>query len=203
MLTIQKQPHNSVWIRADSQEELSLSFMRFQEYYESVNPDFKNKIFTVGQLRAWYSLTYGGDTYHKDWIGFNFPSKVLEPFKKGLFDPLTEYETNLLEFFRYRHDNFYIIGAQDQATLRHELSHALYSTNDQYARTVNSILDNNKKKMKKVRQFILDKGYNHDVLNDELQAYITDNEDKFIVENTPPEVFRKINSLYQKHKHGT
>lgn len=202
MLTVKQQPHNSVWVRADSQEELSLSFMRFQEHYESINPDFRGKIFTVGQLRSWYSITYGADTYHKDWIGFNFPSSVLLPFQQGLFDPLTSYETNLLDFFRYRHDSFYIIGAQDQATLRHELSHALYATNKSYRTKIDSILDNNKSSMKKVRQYVLEKGYNTEVLNDELQAYITDNEDEFVIKNTPQIIIKKINSLYRKYNNG-
>ena len=34
-LKIKKKPFNSVWICADSQEELGNTFMRFQEYYES------------------------------------------------------------------------------------------------------------------------------------------------------------------------
>ena len=200
MLSLKQQPHNSVWIKADSQEELGLSFMRFQEHYESLNPDFRHKVFTVGQLRAWYSSKYGADTYHKDWVGFNFPSKVLIPFKQGLFDPLTPEEQNLLEFFKYRHDNFYIIGAQDQATLRHELAHALYSTNSKYAQAVNKLCDSNKSKMKKVRQFILNKGYHLEHLNDELQAYITDKEDPFIMNNTPIDIVNKLVSLYERYK---
>ena len=199
MLVLKQQPHNSVWIKADSQEELGLSFMRFQEHYESINPEFKNKIFTIGQLRAWYSSTYGADTYHKDWVGFNFPSKILIPFKQGLFDPLTNEEQNLLEFFKYRHDDFYIIGAQDQATLRHELAHALYSTNNQYYKAVNKLFDSNKTSMKKVRQFIFDKGYHLQHLNDELQAYITDKEDPFIMSNTPKNVITKLMLLYERY----
>jgi hypothetical protein len=61
MLTIKKQPFNSVWIKASSQKELGNTFIRFQEHYESPNPDFRNKIFTLGQARQWYSITYGGD----------------------------------------------------------------------------------------------------------------------------------------------
>ncbi|MEB3209634.1 MAG: hypothetical protein VKK63_12075, partial [Synechococcus sp.] len=86
-LKVKKQPFNSVWISADSQEELGNTFIRFQEHYES--PKFKEQIFTVGQVRSWYSSTYGANTYEKDWSGYNFPSTVLKPFRDGLFDPLT------------------------------------------------------------------------------------------------------------------
>lgn len=199
MLKIKSQPHNSVWISADSQAELGLTFMRFQEHYESPNPDFKNKIFTSGQLKAWYSSTYGGDTYHHDWQGFNFPSSVLVPFKQGLFDPLTPEEQELLSFFRYRHDKFYIIGANDKAVLRHELAHALYSNDIQYAKKINELCTKFKKALTKTRKYILDKGYHEDVLNDEIQAYVTDNDDEFIIKNTSPIIIKNINKIYQKH----
>ena len=113
MINCKKQPYNSVWVWADSQEELGLTFMCFQEYYESTNPAFKNNIFTLGQLKRWYSETYGANNYQTTWVGFNFPSKVLIPFKEGLFDPLITEEKRLLDLFKYRSDDFYIIGAQN------------------------------------------------------------------------------------------
>lgn len=198
MLRYKAQKYNSVWIWADSQSELGNTFIRFQEYYESPNPDFKGKIFTCGQIRSWYSETYGVDSYHHDWSGFNFPSSVLLPFKKGLFDPLTDEEKCLLDFFKYRHDNFYIIGAQNNSVLRHELAHALYSYDQKYANQINYILDANKTKMKRVRKYILDKGYHKDVINDELQAYITDNDDEFIIKHTDKKIISQINKIYQK-----
>jgi hypothetical protein len=199
MLKFKVQPYNSVWISADSQEELGRTFIRFQEFYESPNPDFKNNIFTLGMVRNWYSIKYGGDTYEKDWTGFNFPSKVLIPFKQGLFDPLTSEEIQVLDYFKYRHDNFYIIGAQDNATLRHELAHALYLYDPIYGRKIDEICTINKKEMSIVRKYIIDKGYAEDVVNDELQAYITDNDDPFIIKNTPEHILKKINKLYTKH----
>ena len=198
MLKYKQQKYNSVWVWADSQSELGNAFMRFQEYYESPNLDFKNKIFTCGQVRAWYSETYGADSYHHDWSGFNFPSTVLVPFKQGLFDPLTQEEQWLLELFKYRHDNFYIIGAQTYAVLRHELAHALYSHDKKYAAQINAILDKNKSKIKATRKYILDKGYHEDVINDELQAYITDNDDEFIIKYTDKNIISQINRVYQK-----
>jgi len=200
MLKIKQQPYNSVWISADSQAELGSAFLRFQEFYESPNPDFKDKIFTVGQVRAWYSIKYGGDTYHHDWTGFNFPSKVLIPFKRGFFDPLTTQEQELLEFFKYRHDDFYIIGAQDKAVLRHELAHALYLYSSKYNSEVNKLCRKFSKQLEKTKKYIFEKGYSSDVLNDELQAYITDNEDEFIINNTPSTVIKEFNNLYERHK---
>lgn len=199
MIHCKKQPYNSVWVYADSQEELGLTFMRFQEHYESDNPKFRGNIFTLGQLKHWYSETYGANNYHTTWIGFNFPSKVLVPFKQGLFDPLTIEEQRLLELFRYRQDNFYIIGAQNNSVLRHELAHALYASNIKYKTEIDVFLKKNQKKLKKINFYILSKGYCKDVLNDEIQAYITDNDDNELINITCPSIITGINKIYQKY----
>lgn len=200
MLKVRKQKYNSVWIQADSQEELNITFMRFTEYYESPNEKFRNKIFTIGQLKNWYSIEYGADTYHRDWIGFNMPSRVLIPFNQGLFDPLTKEEQNLINLFRYRNDNFYIIGAQNNSVLRHELAHALYSYDERYKTAIDSYIFKNKSSLKKISKYILDKGYYKDVLNDEIQAYITDNEDPYIIQNVKQNIINDINLLYKKYR---
>jgi hypothetical protein len=199
MLKIKQQPYNSVWVSADSQAELGLTFMRFQEYYESANPKFRNNIFTLGQLRHWYSETYGANDYHTTWIGFNLPSKVLIPFKNGLFDPLTSEENVLLDLFKYRQDDFYIIGAQNSSTLRHELSHALYASSKEYRQEINLFISKNKNKMTKVNKMLLNKGYCKEVLNDEIQAYITDNDDTEIINNTCATIISGINKIYNKY----
>jgi hypothetical protein len=199
MLYVTKQPYNSVWVKADSQDELGLTFMRFQEHYESANPEFRNKIFTLGQLRYWYSENYGSNCYHIHWIGFNFPSSVLTTFKEGLFDPLTKEENNLLELLRYRKDNFYIIGAQNNSILRHELAHALYASDTKYRTEIDSFISKNKNKLKAVSEYILAKGYCDDVLNDEIQAYITDNDDNELINITCPKIIASINQIYNKY----
>lgn len=199
MLQCKKQPYNSVWIWADSQNELGLTFMRFQEHYESANRKFRNNIFTVGQLRNWYSETYGSNSYHTHWVGFNFPSRVLKPFKDGLFDPLTDEEQGLLHLLRYRNDEFYIIGAQTGGILRHELSHALYASNPKYKEEIDTFLNKNKKQLVKTNKYILDKGYCKDVLYDEIQAYITDNDDNDLINITCPSIIAGVNKIFNKY----
>lgn len=200
MLHCKKQPYNSVWISADTQNELGETFIRFQEYYESSNADFKGKIFTLGAIKHWYSIEYGGDLYSDLWVGFNFPSIILKPFKEGLFDPLTENEKNLLDLLRYRNDKFYIIGAQNKSTLRHELCHALYDSNTEYRSKIDSYIKKYEKQFRKIKKYILEKGYTYQVINDEIQAYITDNDDSFILNNLDPVLISGINKIYQQYK---
>ena len=119
---------------------------------------------------------------------------------EGLFDPLTSEELNLLNLFKYRNDNFYIIGAQNNSVLRHELAHALYSHNESYRKKIDSYIKQNTKYLYKISKYILEKGYCKDVLNDELQAYITDNDDDFIIKNTPERIINTVNSIYRRHK---
>ena len=192
---------NTVLLQTDSQESLCKTFIRFQEFYES--PKFKNTIFTLGQLKHWYSITYGADTYHRDWEGFNFPSYVLKPFINGLFDPLTKEENELISLFRYRNDDFYIIGANDESTIRHELSHALYAYSKSYRKNIDIVCQKYDKKLNKIKKYLLDKGYCIDVLNDEIQAYTTDNDDDFIKENLDPTIVHKINKLYNSYYNET
>lgn len=199
-LTIKKQPYNSVWISADSQKELGETFIRFQEYYESNNEQFKNKIFTIGQLKQWYSETYGYDGYAEHWSGFNLPSVALKPFRSGLFDPLTGYEQNLLDSLKYRQDDFYIIGAQNKSVLRHELSHSLYAYSDKYRNEIDAYIKKYNAGFKKIKRHILNMGYCTDVLNDEIQAYTTDLEDPFIFDNLSSNLIHGINKIYKRHK---
>jgi hypothetical protein len=200
MLKIKNQPYNSVWISADSQKELGETFIRFQEYYESPSNKFRNKIFTLGDIKSFYSKKYGADLYSEIWIGFNFPSCVLSPFKDGLFDPLTPQETELLTLLKYRVDDFYIIGAQNNSTLRHELSHAMYGYDENYRNEIDDLIKKHRKGFAKVSNYILTKGYAKTVLNDEIQAYITDNDDEFIRNNLDSNLINKVFSIYRRYK---
>lgn len=200
MLKIKKQPYNAVWVSADSQRELGETFIRFQEYYESSNPSFKGKIFTLGAIKNWYSTEYGADLYSDIWVGFNFPSTVLIPFRSGLFDPLTENEKILLDLLKYRNDKFYVIGAQNKSTLRHELCHAMYDSNKEYRISIDKFILKYKTKFQKIKKYIINKGYDNQVINDEMQAYITDNDDAYILNNLDPTLISGINKIYHKYK---
>lgn len=170
MLIVDKVTPQIILLSDSNKENLAPYFARFQEHYES--PQFRNQIFTLGQLRQYYSEKNGASTYNIDWIGYNFPSFVVDPFTKGLFDPLTDHEKEIVNLFRYRTDKFYIIGTNDTSAIDHEICHALFYVDDDYKNQVTKEIDKVRKN-KEVKAFLhqLAVDYNESVLDDELHAY--------------------------------
>lgn len=183
-MIIKRINNNIVHVRFKTQKELAETLIRFQEYYES--PKFKNKIFTLGEIRQYYCNRFGSFTYFEDTAGFNFPSSSLKPFYSGLFDPLTKGEQKFLDTFKNRPDNFYIIGTYTEEAdyetecINHELAHALYHTNPKYKKDVEKALKStNTDRMFKGLTKI---GYHLDVCLDEAHAYLATGVD-VLVEN--------------------
>lgn len=189
-------------IRIDfpTQELLCKTFLRFQEYYES--PKFRNTIFTLGEFRAYYAKEKGGFTYYQDWNGFNVPSYVLEPFRMGLFDPLTEEEKQFLELFPYREERFYIIGTHggrnvEASTLKHEIAHGMFYADEQYQTSVLNILDESE--LDEIYKYLKELGYNKAVWYDEAHAYILANSTELKEEKIKfPNISKQLNKELQK-----
>jgi hypothetical protein len=194
---------NIYLIESPNRQELALTFMRFQEYYES--PEFAGKFFSADEFAAWYAKEHGAFTYHKDWSGFNIPSWVLEPFKVGNFDPLTAREQKLINFFRNKKDNFYIIGvttADEECaeTLKHEFVHGAFYTNGAYRQDVIQCLQENNPRVVKVA--LTKMGYGPNVLEDESNAYLlTEPEtlEKNISWPVGEKLQNKLDRIFQKY----
>ena len=157
----------------ETQRELAETFVRIQEHYES--PEFRGKIFTLGEFRDWYSRKNGGFTYYTDWAGFNIPSHIIKPFRTGVFDPLSEKEKALLELLPDRLEPHYVIGTYDGGqndVLEHEICHGLYYIDEEYRDEVNRLLVRCKN-LKDIEKYVLDTGYHESVLMDEVHAYIS------------------------------
>ena len=168
-----KQIGNNIFkVSASTQKELALTFLRFQEHYES--PKFRNKIFTLGEYKKWYINKNNTFSYYSDWIGFNIPSYILEPFKQGLFEPLLKQEQWLVNKLKELDHKYYVIGSNDnKKTLEHELCHALYYLDRNYKTQVNKALNKLNKKLKPMYNCLIEMGYHKSVLKDEMNAYLT------------------------------
>ncbi|MBN1175138.1 ABC transporter ATP-binding protein [Candidatus Woesearchaeota archaeon] len=157
----------------DTQVELSSTFLRFQEHYES--PKFRNKIFSLEEFKEWYIKDQGKFSYYTDWNGFNIPSKILKPFYEGKFNPLSEKEKQLLSLFKNIKGNFYIIGVHRKHKsipdlLNHEIAHGLFYTDKEYKNKASGIIK--KYDTTKIQNELSSKGgYHKSVLLDEVHAY--------------------------------
>jgi len=164
---------NIYLIESRNRQDLAATFMRFQEYYES--PEFKGRVFSVDDFVRWYARKFGSFTYSRDWYGFNIPSWVLETFRSGEFDPLTDKEKNLVNFFGKIRSDFYIIGATQQDeeyadTIKHEFAHGAFYTNKDYRKDVLRCLNTHKPNVVKIA--LQEMGYGNNVLEDETNAYL-------------------------------
>jgi len=154
-----------------SQYLLAATFLRFQEHYES--PEFRGRVFTWEEFMDWYARTRGKFSYLEDWGGFNIPDRVLRPFYDGAFDPLTGKEKKLLELLRGVKPPYYVIGTVNGGLndMVHELVHGLFTTMPDYRRDVSGCLGRHD--LTAARKILLKMGYCREVLDDELNAYLT------------------------------
>lgn len=154
------------------QGELAMTFLRFQEFYES--PRFRGKVFTREEFLAWHA-TSGLDPY-EEWDGFNVPGWVWRVFAHGSFDPLTPAEQSLVDQTRQIQEPFYVIGTapDDTNTMNHELSHALYYLERDYREQVLNILTaaGGADGFPALRDFLKSQDYSDAVMLDEIHAYL-------------------------------
>ena len=188
-----------IYLEFNRQVEMAETMLRFQEHYES--PIYSGVFFTVSEFKDWYKDEYGDFTYFTDWSGFNFPSKILKPFYDGKFDPLSEKEVSLLNFFKPRRDDFYIISsAGGEGVFEHEMCHALFSTEPDYREKVLNTMG--PYDLDDARSY-LKKSYHPSVIDDELNAYICADWE-FILEETgidiPKELHLELRKIKGEHE---
>ena len=175
MLKRQEVGKNIYLLKFGSQKELTSSFLRIQENYES--PKFRNKIFTLAEFKKWNPASLGKTkfTYYSDWNGFNVPSYVIERFREGNFNPLSSKEKAILEALDGLDGEFYVIaihGQKTTRTLRHEMIHGLFYTNPSYREKVeNLILEY---QVSELKHALRKMGYCSEVLVDEINAYLAE-----------------------------
>lgn len=220
-LSVEKIGDSIFHINMLDKNELAEAVMRFQEYYESPFDDIRGKVFTMGYLKSKGAGALGGvNTYagnplmEATWDGYNFPGHVLKPFIQGLFDPLTEEEKAIVELFRYKTDDFYVIatyGDEDKSdTLEHEVRHGMYGVCPEYRAEVNKLISKYSAKLAPLKKCLASWGYHSDVLTDECHAYMGADHDYFFESFTTdilkfkisemPKLRDSLNSLAVKYK---
>lgn len=170
--------------------ERAMMFFRIQEFYESPNPSFKHKKFSVWDYFKWYSKKFGDGcfSYTKDFSGYNLPLIVAKKCYE-INQVETPYDKEMLDIIDSLFENGkrkYLIGVDDleNATFNHELAHGLYYTNIEYKNEMNKIIGKiSRNNLKNFKKNLIEIGYCQSVLKDEIQAYMATEINKKVTKN--------------------
>ena len=163
--------------------DMCMTFLRYQEFYESPNPKFRGKSFKILDFMKWYSEAFGNGafTYPRDWDGFNIPGDIVE-YAALLIpdDDYNDYDDAIKVAAAKCEKNsstgyFYIIGALsgNDSAKEHEIAHALFYLYPEYKQQMTKLV---KALPSLLREEISAKfkrlGYTTKVYIDETQAYM-------------------------------
>jgi len=168
------------YCKINNMYDLTMTFCRVQEFYESPFKAIRGKKFTLVDFMKIYSKANGNFTYPLDWGGFNVPGPVIaDLYAKGIddyniYDSIIEDIHNSINEKLKQKNHYYLIGANNnKTTIEHEVCHAFYFLDQEYKKKVNKELSKlDRKVYKKMTDVLLNIGYNKVVLLDELQAYL-------------------------------
>jgi len=176
---------NIFLIKMKNQYQLTSTFMRLQEFYESPYESIRGNYFTVEEYMDTYAEDTGNFTYNTDWNGFNVPGDVVNKFfslfengMKGRHYLRKEYDLGMLlqNAGVTELEKFYVIGVHEDKldTMRHEMAHAFYYTDEKFHKKM--IQQLNKLSLNTyhdIRCKLIAMGYCEEVIADEIQAYLS------------------------------
>jgi len=181
---------NTILFTFDNRKDLTLSFARPQEYFESSNEELNGKSFSFYDIINHQMDADGNISYFSYWDGFNFSSETYYEWFHSIRDysglpQLTQHEYDLhlqLDIDGTR-DKYYIIGCLegDSDTIDHELSHAMFYLDDDYMIEMDKLTKLFYSYHTEYRSMVRELtalGYADHVLDDEIQAYMSTSKNK-------------------------
>lgn len=214
-----------IHLHYQTQYELTSTFVRLQEFYESPFSNIRGNYFTLDEFMDSYVAAKGEFSYFSDWGGFNVPGNAVIDFcdtfaneyrengyRQKEHDLLYHINNNEEKFIYNRNKDFYVIGTfgndVDDATscMEHELAHAYFYLSAEY----NSIQRLNYNALPgeikaKVGVTLTEMGYDESVIEDEVQAYFSTDErdvlrDRFNLTETELEWQQRFIDAYMFQK---
>jgi len=194
--------------------ELAMSFVRFQENYES--PEFRNKYFTLEEFMDYWAREQGKGSfdYPVRWSGFNIPGKILKDWVNHYGITEREKEEELLDKILTRYDfeelsDIYIVGVSKDSPNRkrivdHEVAHAMYTLYPKYKKSCSKLLTKLRSTpvgdliYKGMEEELLKMGYCEEVIEDEMQAYWSVPENYALHDTC--ETLMELESNYRKYR---
>jgi hypothetical protein len=191
-MKLKKLPHQLLLFTSKTRKDLTLSFFRMEEYYESGNKNLNRRPFTVFDFLNESMNKDGNIDYFSTWSGFNIPGHVVREwmFHVGAAN-LTNTELKLTEQIFNNIDideKFYVIGALegDKEVIDHEIAHGLYYLNGDYKSCMENEIYNFYKKCRgqysKMVKNLKRMGYGDNVIRDEIQAYLSTSKKKELID---------------------
>lgn len=201
----------------DNSYELCMAFLRYEEFYENLNPRFRGQSFTLAEFMSWYSNSKafgkGRFTFTDDWGGFNLPANIIKQVHElGIKDP-NHYDALMMGVYgmiSVEAEDAYLIGVTtiDTANFKeHELTHAMWHVDPEYKKKILKILDDAEKRdptfMKQVVQALRNEGYVDAVIKDEISAYVSTGENGYFSKVTNKRMMtqlrKDIKAVHAKH----
>lgn len=199
--------YNVMVCEFETQKELTLTFGRLQEFYESPYQWIRGKYFTLETFLETHMSDNGDLTYYNDWSGFNVPSKIVREFYKVFDYNLTTHEWRLAQYinttFTEPGADYYLIGIVegDTETLEHELVHAKYHNDETYRNNAYTIVAALPSAVyNALYTGLTEMGYCNTVIIDEINAYLTTDSLRDLQErwDLSPEVMKELKPTRNK-----
>jgi hypothetical protein len=198
----------------------AMLFCRVQEYYESPNPQFRGKNFSIWDYIEWYSREHRDVfTYTFDWGGFNIPLKTAwdcyeklkeyeTPYDEAMDNIIRTIEMKMFNKKNTRNWNGYIIGADstESDTFEHEICHGLYATNKEYKLLVDEVTETiSTKDYSTFKNNLIKMGYTDGVIDDEIQAYLSTNYEytkfsKGVSKKVCKQLHKQYKSIFERYE---
>lgn len=172
-------------VRFEVHYELCMFFLRYQEYYESPNPKFRNHAFTISDFMDWYVKDKNADyfSYPADWGGFNIPSRIIDDVRTDTIQDFNRYDLEMFQLHsklsQEAGSDYYLIGVSGPADknaqmVDHELAHGMYYTIPEYKAKMDKLVKACSPKLRtNMNAWLKDIGYTKEVYVDETQAYLS------------------------------
>jgi len=185
--------NNCLLIKFNQQKDLTLTFFRVQEYYESANAKLYQKAFTLETFIEEQMKSDGSLDYFNYWTGFNVPGYIIEEWSKKIDAEYYDREYQLINLVKDRLDleqKYYVIGTlmDDANTIDHEIAHALYYMNIEYknemAELIKEFQTNHIEDYDRMCSILTNvRQYGNNVLFDEIQAYMATESKKELIKD--------------------
>jgi hypothetical protein len=196
----------------ENRYDAGMFFLRYQEFYESSSPKFRNKSFSLTEYMDWYvkegpraQKEAYSFKYPEQWAGYNFPSNVImKVWDKGIPDR-NDYDIEMEKIHNkiYKQaGNFYLIGGCgfNIGIMAHEVAHGFFSTVPQYRKEMKLLVSQLPLRHKiNMFRWLEEIGYTEQVFIDETQAYFSTGLNTLFMNKISDKIKKQFFDVYKEY----